>query len=283
MISVFSGLTKLEGYTFPTYYSTGAKNRAIELSKIASSCHEYIKELYPVEIPLTLLVLNRTDSEKKNPGHMFELIRGYKNILWYPNLKEENAVYKEMLPYFENGPDELKQRLRNLLPDSSNPFLTAGLNWWNTYVIHEMFHNYAPAYGVKINLSWFDELVGDYVTYAFLKRYSDQYRVELDVSEVSFSLLYKGGHSLVQYNSIADFERLYTGVGAANYCWYHAWFNVGAFELYKMYREEFINEVNELYRSESGFDSTSEQLVSRLDLELEGFKDWYDEWIKQRP
>ena len=35
-------------------------------------------------------------------------------------------------------------------------------------------------------------------------------------------------------------------------------------------------------RAQSGFDSSSEKLAARLDKELDGFQDWYDEWVQQK-
>ena len=94
--------------------------------------------------------------------------------------------------------------------------------------------------------------------------------------------MYLGGHDVVKHTSIEDFEALYNRVGAANYCWYHGWFNIGVMDLYLMYGECFIEKVIALYQSESGFDSSSEKLAERLDKELDGYQDWFDEWVQQK-
>jgi len=277
-----SGLTHLEGYPFPTYFSSGAKVRAESLSTIASDCIDFIQEFYKTNIEIKLLVLNEADYYERHPEGSYGLIRGFDSLLWYPTCGEDNPVYADMFPYYVNSPSHLKQRLGELLPDSESPFLAACLMWWETYMVHEMYHNFSKADGVRIQLRWFDELFGDYINYSFLKRYSDQYETELKVAEVYYELLYRGGHSVVKHSSIEDFERLYLGVGNANYCWYHAWFNVGVFELYEMYGEAFIEKVNSLYKSEPGFDSSSAVLSDRLDRELEGYLSWYNEWIQQK-
>jgi len=281
-VDFLEGLSYLEEIDFPTYYSPGAHERALELAEIAKNSVHYLDEFYENKVQNRLLVLNEKDWTKRIE-YQYGLIAGRNNYLWYPIHREENPVYADMIPYYENSQTSLKQKLSELLPDSKHPFLTACLMWWETYMVHEMFHNYSKANGVNISLRWFDELFGDYVNYAFLKRYHEQYQVELQVTQVYFPLLYKGGHPLVQYTSLHDLEELYGKIDGANYCWYHAWFNVGVFQLYEMYGESFIEKVNDLYKSESGFDSTIEQLVSRVNLELEGFQDWYHEWIKQKP
>ena len=85
---------------------------------------------------------------------------------------------------------------------------------------------------------------------------------------------------MVEHISLKDFEELYVDVGTANYCWYHAWFNKGVFELYEMYGEAFIREVNILYKAEKGFDRTGESLAARLDERCDGFLDWYRLWVQ---
>ena len=57
---------------------------------------------------------------------------------------------------------------------------------------------------------------------------------------------------------------------------------MGVMDLYKMFGESFIKKVISLYQSESGFDSSSEKLAARIDKELEGNQDWFDEWMQQK-
>ncbi len=187
-----------------------------------------------------------------------------------------------MMPYYENSPEPLQQTLAELLPDSEAPFLTAGVIWFDTYIVHELFHVYSKADGVQIRLHWFDELFGDYINYAYLRRYAPRYPTELKVTEVYFPLLYQGGRSLAHHKSLEDFEEFYMDMGGPNYCWYHAWFNVGIFELYEHFGERFIPQVTTLYKSESGFDTTGTTLAARLEESSPGFQDWYRKWKQQK-
>ncbi|MFX0200334.1 MAG: hypothetical protein ACFFCW_29805 [Candidatus Hodarchaeota archaeon] len=278
---VLLGLVYLEGHDFPTYYSRGAKKRAERLSLIAETSVDFIREFFEADVQNILLVLNEEDMAKRI-DHPYGLIHGIDNYLWYPVYEEDNPVYQALMPYYENSPEHLRRKLDEVLPDSDSPFLKACLIWWETYMVHELFHNYSKEDGVRIGLSWFDELFGDYINYAFLRRYENKYPTERKVSEVYFDLLYQGGRSLVRYTSLEDFEELYLGVGTANYCWYHGWFNVGVFELYERFGESFIEKVNALYKSETGFDSTGDSLAARLDEPCNGFLDWYIEWKQHK-
>ena len=136
-------------------------------------------------------------------------------------------------------------------------------------MIHEYTHNYNRENRVTIKLKWFDELFCDYFTYAYLKRYEKTRPLDVQGFELLSKTLYVGGLGIVKYRSLEDFEKLYVNVGAANYCWYHGWFNVGVMNLFENYGEEFLTKIISLYQSDSGFDSTSEKLASRVEKELE--------------
>ena len=278
---VLEGLVFLDGADFPTYYSRGAKTRAERLSTIAAHSVDFIREFFTAQIQTKLLILTEEDWTQRIEAP-YGLICGQDNFVWYPVCTEDNPVYLAMMPYYENSPFSLSKTLAGLLPDSEAPFLTACVIWWDTYLAHEMFHNYSLADGVQIRLRWFDELFGDYINYAYLRRYAHLYPTELKVSEILFELIYQGGRLLARHTSLKDFEELYTGVGAANYAWYHGWFNMGVFELYELFGEYFISQVIELYKSESGFDGTGKTLATRLEGVCPGFRNWYLAWKQQK-
>lgn len=278
---VLEGLVFLDGANFPTYYSQGAKTRAERLSMIAAHSLDFIQEFFKVQIQTKLLVLNEEDMTQRIEGP-YGFIWGRDNYVWYPVCEEDNPIIPPMMSYYENSSFSLRQTLAELLPDSGAPFFTACVIWWDTYLAHELFHNYSKADGVQIGLRWFDELFGDYINYAYLRRYLHLYPTELKVSEILFELIYQGGRLLACHTSLEDFEELYTGVGAANYVWYHGWFNMGVMELYELFGEHFISQVIALYKSESGFDVTEDTLATCLEDVCPGFRDWYLVWRQQK-
>jgi len=277
-VDALAGLQKLEGAKLPTYYSPEGKLRATELAETAGNCAYYLEILYPQKVPAKLLVLNEKDWTKRIT-YPYGLIAGTKNMLWYSILGPENHVFKEMLPFYNNAPTNLQHKIDNLLPDQSSPYLYACHKWFEMCMVHEYAHIYNTLNKVSIKQSWFDELFCDFITYAYLRKYEGTNPLDLKMFEVLSEIMFVGGLDVVKHTTIDDFDRLYDGVGAANYCWYHGWFNLGAMSLYDKYSEDFIGKIIGLYRS--GFDSSSEELVSRLDLELDGFRDWYDEWVMQ--
>jgi len=280
-VDFLEGLKYLEEIDFPTYYSPGAYKRALTLAAIAKNSVHYLDEFFENKVQNRLLVLSEEDWTKRIE-YPYGFIAGRNNYLWYPEAKEENPLFKEIIPYYKNCPESLRQELAKLLGNCDSPFLYSLLRWYEILIVHEFCHNYNRENNVNIGLRWFYELFPDYVNYAFLKRYEKENPVDLHLFELLAKILYFGGHGIVKHTSFEDFETLYARVGFANYCWYHGWFNLGVMDLYKMYGESFIEKVIALYQSEPGFDSSSEKLVARLDKEMDGVQDWYDEWVQQK-
>jgi hypothetical protein len=280
-VDFLEGLLYLEEIDFPTYYSLGAYERALELAEIAKNSVHYLDEFFENKVQNRLLVLNEEDWTKRIE-HPYGLIIARNNYIWYPAVKEDNPVFIEVVPFYENSPEDLRQEHAKLLNNSDSPYLYTLLKWWEVSMVHEYVHNYNRENEVTIKLKWFNELFCDYFTYAFLKRYEKENPIDVHLFELLSKIMYLGGIEIVEHKSIEDFEALYMRVGAANYCWYHGWFNLGAIDLYDVYGESFIEKVIALYQSESGFDSTSENLVARLDKEMDGLQNWYDEWVQQK-
>ena len=271
----------LEEIDFPTYYSPGAKERALELAEIAKNSVHYLDEFFENKVQNRLLVLSEEDWTKRIE-YPYGFIAGRNNYLWYPEAKEDNPAFKELVPYYENSPEDVRQEHSKLLGNSDSPFLYSLSKWYEILLVHEFCHNYNRENNVNINIRWFYELFPDYVNYAFLKRYEKENPFDLHLFELLTKILYFGGHGIVKHTSFEDFETLYARVGLANYCWYHGWFNLGVMDLYRMFGESLIENVISLYQSESGFDSSSKKLVARLDREMDGLQDWFDEWVQQK-
>lgn len=280
-IDFLEGLLYLEEIDFPTYYSPGAYERALELAEIAKNSVHYLDEFFENKVQNTLLVLSEEDWTKQMESP-YGFAAGINNYLWYPAVKEDNPVFIELVPYYENSPEDLRQEHAKLLSNCDSPYFYSLLKWWEVVMVHEYVHNYNRENGVTINLKWFEELLCHYFTYAFLKRYEKEKPTDVHLFELTVKIMYLGGIEIVEHKTIEDFEALYYHVGAANFIWYHTWFNLGVIDLYKMYGERFIEKVISLYQSESGFDSSSEKLAARLDKELDGYQDWFEEWVQQK-
>jgi hypothetical protein len=122
-------------------------------------------------------------------------------------------------------------------------------------------------------LRWFEEFFADYFTYAFMKRHEDDMWLDLKQFELLSRIMYEGGRSIVRHTSLSDFEEFYVGVGAANYCWYHGLFNLGAMELYSDYGEDFMRYVIKALKP------SNDGLVQRLEATHRGLGEWFSDWI----
>ncbi len=266
-----TGLKQLQASKFPTYHSPKAKTRAEQLSRIAENSEHYLKQHFQSRIKHTLLVVNERDWTRINHGIPYGLIRGIDNYIIYPKTETDNPVYVELKPFYDQGPENLKQELETLLADRGDPFTAACQVWWDNLVVHEFAHNYLRADNVVFGLKWFEELFCNYITYAFLKGRVASL-IDVRVIDLLCEVLYRGGSKLVRYSSLDDFERYYVGVGAGNFGWYHGKMFVGVKSLYDRFGEDFIGKAIDCFRV------SDDSLVSRLDESCNGFKDWLLGW-----
>ena len=214
---------------------------------------------------------------KSRIEYPYGLIAGRNNYLWYPIAEKNNPVYIELMPYYDNSLEQLKRALKELVGDVGDPYLTALLYWWEVIMVHEYMHNYAREDRIFFGLRWFEEFFADYFTYAYLNRHKNTMMLEMKLFELLSMIMYEGGRSLVRYTSLSDFEKFYIGVGAANYCWYHGLFNLGAIELYHAYGEDFIRYVIEAYKP------SNDGLVKRLEAAHRGLGVWFRDWLQENP
>jgi hypothetical protein len=84
---------------FPTYYSSGACERALELAEIAKNSVHYLDEFFENKVQNRLLMLSEEDWTKRIE-YPYGFIAGKNNYVWYPLVKEDNPVFIEMIPYY---------------------------------------------------------------------------------------------------------------------------------------------------------------------------------------
>lgn len=82
------------------------------------------------------------------------------------------------------------------------------------------------------------------------------------------------GGNTPQHRSLADFERLYSGVGADNYIWYQGRFSERVFALFATERFDFLRKVKDAFPRGSKDKLAPDQLLEQLEKIKPGFKAW---------
>jgi hypothetical protein len=134
---------------------------------------------------------------------------------------------------------------------------------------HELGHGYTRAYGIRSHTRWFNEFLATYLVYAFLHR--------------ARPLLARGFEAMVQakldgptpaHTTLADFDRLYIGVGPENYNWYQAAFALQAAEVFQAEGLGFLARVRQAFPVTDGPALDSDTVLARLEAIRPGFRAW---------
>ena len=77
-----------------------------------------------------------------------------------------------------------------------------------------------------------------------------------------------------QHRSLADFERLYSGVGAGNYIWYQNRFSERVFAVFRTEGLDFLRNVKDAFPSLANETLASDEVLVRLEKIRPGFQAW---------
>jgi hypothetical protein len=250
-------LDSIEG-KLPAYYTPGYKDITRMFQSTVTSAINYYETKYAKPFKVKLTVLDSVQWLKEIVGFGFV----FYNSGWiamntgmdYPSFisvyKAEN--FKEQLEHDLNKKRIQKDKL-------VNAFLTF-------YSIHELGHYFIGRLSdAKSPDRWTNEFIATYFAYEFFKTSFPDILKTFEIFCQVNKDFYKPN-----YSSIRDFDEKYSGMGLANYLWYHSNFYFLAKSLYKQRGKEFLT----LYEKEfpKSFNEKLEisDIISRLDKYSKG-------------
>ena len=163
--------------------------------------------------------------------------------------------------------------LKAFLATNHTTFETAADEFVDTIGFHELGHDLCDHYQIDPKCLWLGEFIAGYFDYAYLaERRQDAKRV--------FGLLGRPSRVRPKNTTLADFERLYTGVD--DYGWYQGMFETRIQELYPRMGLQFLKELRRRFPATAGKHKeipvpnpvAPEPLLEELEKVAPGFKDW---------
>ena len=263
------GLPKLSS-ELPTYYSEGAKARAERIEASIADMIAFYRERLGIQESINLAVLNEKDWKSVNPNpYGLPNAYGPPPVIFMPATTGGFAFHlmearKDAIPA-----DVLKAYLET----NHTTFETASEDFVDAIGFHELGHALCLRYGIDPQCRWLNEFIASYFEYAYIsERRPDSKRV--------FDLLGRPSWARPKNRTLADFERLYSGVDDLG--WYHGMFETRIRELYPKMGLQFLKELRGQFPAAAGdhqgvFVPTPvppEQLLEELEKIAPGFKDW---------
>jgi hypothetical protein len=263
------GLPKLDGQVV-AYHSSGAKARAQMLeAAIADMLAFYEKEL-GIHTQVTLAVLNSNDWTKVNDSGPYGLpfVAGKPPVIFMP-ATSGGLAFQQMMARKDAIPDDL---LRSYLETNQTTFEAAADDFVGVIGFHELGHALCAGYGINPRCNWLNEFVASYFAYAFISERRPE-------SRKVFDLLGRPSKVRPKNTTLADFERLYTGVD--DYGWYQGMFESHIQKLYPKMGLQFLKELHRRFPAAGAVKENSvpnrispEQVLKELEEFAPGFVSW---------
>jgi hypothetical protein len=250
------------------YYSPGYKKRANELRSMIEEAMGFYDRKLKLKVELSLAVLTQDQWKQVRPQPY-----GLPNVSSFPHVAflpatADGVVTVDALTFKSKVTPATLKRLKS----SGYTFDQAAVKFVDLIGLHELGHTYAVSLGLvppRPN-KWFSEFLASYFAYAFLREKHAKLATLFYVMAADLAL--EGPRP--KYTSLADFERLYSGVGPKNYGWYQGKFFQRVAQVYDAKGLSFIAEVLKAFPASEGDSLPVEVVLQRLEKISPGFIEW---------
>lgn len=202
-------LHTLLGSSFQVFYSEGAGAQAEDIRRRVGRAEAFLSRTLEMSPTFVVKVLNPQDWDEHTTDRPFGMPHALNGELVLGT--EPAAFWRELGVLFSplSGPD--RARLTDVYgePPSFARFA-------DFLAVHELGHLYHPRSSIRFPRLWLKEFFANLCMYAYSAVEEPD---SLELISVGPELLTQSP-AMPSHRSLADFERLYSGVGAVNYCWY---------------------------------------------------------------
>lgn len=222
--SPYEGLTEVPGFPFPVWSSRGAEDRAEQLAKRCEAAYCFLGERLDRRPEVILLALSARDWPRfsRAPFGMPSYAAGQLVLAGAPS-----QFGVELARLLDHAEPDAQQRAREIYGSPGgeidlDPFFTL-------LSVHELGHAFQRTVPGRFPRRWLDELFGNVCLHSHIADTSPATLPVLETFPLAFGTI---DPARFHHRSLADFERLYLGVGPENYAWYQCRLHVVAKRLY---------------------------------------------------
>ena len=227
MSKQYPDLSLVSGYIFPMYVSSGCEERGRAMAAVCQRAHQFLSHTLQAQADVTVLVLAPAQWSEYGTYPTYGMPHADPDRQALIMAGENNAFWQSMAPPLEMLSPETAAAARTAygLPDGSIDLAP----FFDLLSVHELAHLFHDQANVQFPRKWLQEFFANLSLHAYV---ATQEPVHLPVLETFPRLVVEAGSATFEHHSLADFERLYTGVGPQNYGWYQCRLHVAAKGVY---------------------------------------------------
>ncbi|WP_336518279.1 hypothetical protein [Pollutibacter soli] len=224
-------LEELKGFSQTFYYSSGQEDRTRGIAKFMENAGQYFLQQVAFNPRVTLYILAPQDWKTFAAAPL-------KNVYGFPHnidrtrlaiAAEDNDFWKSFLPPIDSIPPAIAVQVKKAYGKDDGSY--SMMPFFDLLALHEMGHSYTLQAGLKMHRYWMGELFVNIMLHTYI---AEKQPGLLPALEVFPAMVVGAGTADYRFNSLQDFERLYStlGMGAKNYGWYQCKFHSAAKEIY---------------------------------------------------
>lgn len=251
-----------------TWHPPELTARATALRALIEDAAAYFRDTLGVEAELHLAVLTREQWQAVIRGQPYGIpgVAGRPPVIFMPATDDGLATTDALALKDRVAPSTLRR-----LADAGFSYEAAAARYVDLVGLHELGHVFTHQYGIRPDSRWLDELLATYFAYAYLRaRRPDLVPLWEGVLQAYVDAVRPA------HRSLADFDRLYFGVGAQNYVWYQAQFQVLVTRVYAARGLDLLRELRGAFAATSSVTPGAPLIVQRLEPLMPGIREWAD-------
>ncbi|MEP7280722.1 MAG: hypothetical protein ABI696_01985, partial [Rubrivivax sp.] len=243
--------------------------RLAPLRALIAAAQRWAVERLGVALPLHLAVLPRADWDALITWQPYGIpgVAGQPAVVFMP-AGDDGLAAEDALALVDRWQPSTRAALA---ADGIDP-ATAARRYVDLVGLHELGHVFVGEIGLRPVRHWLNEWLASFVGYAFLREHMPaQARVWDTVLQG-----YVDAIPAPRHRSLADFDRLYFGVGARNYIWYQAQFQQRVREVHARDGIGFVDALRRagLALGPAADDPGSGVLLAALEAITPGWQAW---------
>jgi hypothetical protein len=248
------------------FHDRGHEAKALRLRAMVQDALQFFTDSLGATPHLTLAVVERATWERMAVGQPYGIpgVDGTPPVAFIP--ATDDGLAAEDALSIEAG---ISDSARRLVAAAGMDWPTASRRYVDLVGLHEMGHAFAESYGIRTRTRWFGEFLATYFAWSYLQAARPR--------EASlWSGILQGYRDAVHpsHRTLADFERLYFGVGAQNYVWYQARFQQQVAAVHARYGVGFLRAARRAFPPDAKPPRSLDELTARLEAVAPGFAPW---------
>jgi len=253
------------------YFDRGHEAKAVRLRTLVQDAVQFFSDSLGVAPDLTLAVVERPTWERTFTWQPYGIpgVEGTPPVAFLP-ATDDNVAADDALSIAAGISDSA----RRLVRAAGSTWDDASRRYVDLVALHELGHAFVASYGISVRSKWFNEWLATYFAYTYLRAMRPR---EAQLWEGILQGYTDAVHP--EHRSLADFERLYAGVGARNYVWYQAQFQARVAAVHDAHGVQFLRMLRSAFPRGAAPVGSQDELLERLEQMRAGFQKWRGERV----